>query len=98
VRGNLNWEKALQLDHNIENQESNKSEKIMVYNLELLETLDCIVQELFILKVNLLIFIYEIDKSDEVNNRSAGTSKGKNRTQKPESTTRILLSSLLVEF
>jgi hypothetical protein len=56
------------------------------------------VQELFILKVNLLIFIYEIDKSDEVNNRSAGTSKGKNRTQKPESTTRILLSSLLVEF
>jgi hypothetical protein len=70
----------------------------MVYNLELLETLDCIVQELFILKVNLLIFIYEIDKSDEVNNISAGTSKGKNRTQKPESTTRILLSSLLVEF
>jgi hypothetical protein len=43
----------------------------MVYNLELLETLDCIVQELFILKVNLLIFIYEIDKSDDVNNRSA---------------------------
>lgn len=41
----------------------------MVYNLELLETLDCLVQELFILKVNFLIFIYEIDKIDEANNK-----------------------------
>lgn len=41
----------------------------MVYNLELLETLDCMVQELFILELYLLIVIYENDKSDEASNK-----------------------------